>query len=137
MLGDHCSLLLLLACGMLHESVRSSEDLGCGVISMPATLFCVTIGSLVAAETLNCCLEEIMRRMRANMLKLNPFNAEFLLVESHSILGNGITLIVEGVVFSLKAHVCSLGVLLDPVLLLVAQVMLVARSAYYQLRFVC
>lgn len=57
-----------------------------------------------------------------NKLKLNSDKSKFPLLGSHLILGGGITQMLDGVAFPLKAHICSLGFLLDPELLLGVQV---------------
>ena len=48
----------------------------------------------------------------------------------------GVQPLLDGVAVPLKEQVCSLGLLLEPSLSLEAQVALVTRSAFYQLRLV-
>ncbi|KAF7235371.1 Histone-lysine N-methyltransferase PRDM9 [Varanus komodoensis] len=73
-----------------------------------------------AVAVLNRCLAEVMGCMRANKLKLNPDKMEVLLVGGLG-FGEG-DLVWHGVALPLKDKVRSLGVLLDPELLLEAQV---------------
>ncbi|KAF7239274.1 Inactive carboxypeptidase-like protein X2 [Varanus komodoensis] len=86
-----------------------------------------------AVAVLNRCLAEVMGWMRANKLKLNPDKTEVLLVGGSSFGEGDLDLVLNGVALPLKDKVCSLGVLLDPELLLEAQVTAVARSAFFQL----
>lgn len=58
-------------------------------------------------------------------------------MRADSILENSITLILSRVALSLKVYVHSLGVLLGSVLHLDVQLVVVARSDYYQLRLAC
>lgn len=59
------------------------------------------------------------RWMKANKLRPNPDNTEGPLLSSNLTLGSGITTpLLKGVACFLKAQVCSLEVLLDPVLVL-------------------
>lgn len=68
-------------------------------------------------------------------MKLNLDKMNVLFVGSNSTLGNGITSTLGRVV--LKAQVCSLGVSLNPVPLMDAQVAAADRNVYYQLRSLC
>ncbi|KAF7246206.1 NIPA-like protein 2 [Varanus komodoensis] len=89
-----------------------------------------------AVAVLNRCLAEVMGWMRANKVKLNPDKTEVLLVGG---LGFGeveLNLVLNGVALPLRDKVRSLGVLLDPELSLEAQVTVVARSAFFQLRLI-
>lgn len=56
--------------------------------------------------------------MRVNKLHLNPDQMEVLVVVPYSQLGNGCTLILDGVAFPQKDQVHSFGVLLAPAPLL-------------------
>lgn len=51
-------------------------------------------------------------------------------------IGSGLTPMLEGMALPLKTHVRSLGVFVDPSLLLTVQVMAAARSSCYQLRLI-
>lgn len=62
--------------------------------------------------------------MRGNKQKLNPDKTEVLLVDQICNLGYGIPTLLDGAALPLHAQVSSLGVLLDP------QLVIVARSAY-------
>ena len=64
--------------------------------------------------------------MRVNKLKINSDKMELLLVSRKSNQ--------DKVIFSLKTQLCSLGVLLDSSLNLDAQVLVVSRSAFAQLK---
>ncbi|XP_061470050.1 uncharacterized protein LOC133379228 [Rhineura floridana] len=74
--------------------------------------------------------------MRANKLKLNPNKTEMLLVGGPSAQMVDVRPVLDGVTLPLKEQVRSLGVLLDPLLSLEAQVASVAQNAFYQLRLV-
>ncbi|KAF7253300.1 Metabotropic glutamate receptor 5 [Varanus komodoensis] len=89
-----------------------------------------------AVAVLNRCLAEVMGWMRANKLKLNPDKTEVLLVGGLSSWVGDLGLVLNGVALPLKDRVRSLGVLLDPELSLEAQVTVVARSAFLQLRLI-
>lgn len=56
--------------------------------------------------------------MLSNKMKHNPDKMEILLVGPHSILGSGITQMLDGVALPLKAHIHSLELLLDLVVCL-------------------
>lgn len=56
--------------------------------------------------------------MRTNKLRLNPDKMEIFLVGQLSDPVAGISPVLDGVAAPLKVHVCSLGVLLNPQLLL-------------------
>lgn len=53
------------------------------------------------------------------------------MVDCNYILESEMPPVLDGVVFPWEAQICSLGVLLDPALLLYIQVMGVARDALY------
>ncbi|XP_053106346.1 uncharacterized protein LOC128325025 [Hemicordylus capensis] len=74
--------------------------------------------------------------MWANTLKLNLDKTEVLLVSRRANRDEEILLVLDGVALPLKEQVRSLGVLLDPALLLEAQVEAVARGAFAWLRLV-
>ncbi|KAF7252470.1 putative RNA-directed DNA polymerase from transposon BS [Varanus komodoensis] len=85
-----------------------------------------------AVAVLNQCLAKVMGWMRANKLKLKPDKIEVLVGSSG--FGEGdLDLVLNGVALPLKDKVRSLGVLLDPELLLEAQVTVAARSTFFQL----
>lgn len=69
--------------------------------------------------------------MTANKLRLNRDKMDVLLVGSSLVVGCGCT---PKLALTPKTSVHSLGVLLDPGLLLDVQKVAVARSTYYQLR---
>lgn len=75
-----------------------------------------------------------MGRMRANKLKLHPDKMEILLVGIN--LGNGFMSTLGGVALTPNASVRSVGVLLEPTLVLDAQVAAVSRGTFYQLWWV-
>ncbi|KAF7253194.1 von Willebrand factor A domain-containing protein 3B [Varanus komodoensis] len=87
-----------------------------------------------AVAVLNQCLAEVMGWMRANKLKLNPDKMEVLLVGGSGFGEGELNLVLNGVALPLRDKVRSLGVLLDPELSLEAQVTVVVRSSFYQLR---
>ncbi|KAF7250254.1 hypothetical protein EYD10_03943 [Varanus komodoensis] len=89
-----------------------------------------------AVAVLNRCLAEVMGWMRANKLKLNPDKTEVLLVGGSGLRMEDLGLVLNGVALPLRDRVHSLGVLLDPELSLEAQVTVVARSAFLQLRLI-
>ncbi|KAF7251092.1 putative RNA-directed DNA polymerase from transposon BS [Varanus komodoensis] len=89
-----------------------------------------------AVAVLNWCLAEVMGWMRANKLMLNPDKTEVLLVGGSGFRVGNLDLVLNGVALPLKDRVRSLRVLLDPVLSLEAQVTVVARSAFLQLRLI-
>uniref|UniRef100_A0A803SUK8 Reverse transcriptase domain-containing protein n=1 Tax=Anolis carolinensis TaxID=28377 RepID=A0A803SUK8_ANOCA len=89
-----------------------------------------------APRILDQCLAVVMGWMRANKLKLNPDKTEVLQVSRMSDRGIGWLPVLDGVALSLKAQVCSLGVLLDSALTLDAQVSAVAGRAFAQLKLV-
>ncbi|KAF7246057.1 ATPase WRNIP1 [Varanus komodoensis] len=89
-----------------------------------------------AVPVLNWCLAEVMGYMRANKLKLNPDKMEVLLVGGSSSWVGDLGLVLNGVALPLKDRVRSLGVLLDPELSLEAQMTVVARNAFLQLRLI-
>ncbi|KAF7251566.1 Zinc finger FYVE domain-containing protein 26 [Varanus komodoensis] len=89
-----------------------------------------------AVAVLNWCLAEVVGWMRANKLKLNPDKTEVLLVGRSGFGEGGFDLVLNGVALPLRDKVRSLGVLLDPELSLEAQVTVVARSAFLQLRLI-
>lgn len=67
-----------------------------------------------------------------NKQRLNLDKTEALLVSPDSVLGSGHdVLMLEKVAFPWKDQVQSLGVLLDPILLLDKQVGSVVRSVFY------
>lgn len=70
-------------------------------------------------------------------MKLNGNNLEVLWVESSSVPESGSTTRLVRIALSPKASVHSLGVPLDPGLLLDVLIAAVARSVCYQLRLVC
>ncbi|KAF7247787.1 BMP-binding endothelial regulator protein [Varanus komodoensis] len=86
-----------------------------------------------AVAVLNRCLAEVMGWMRANKLKLNPDKTEVFLVGGSGFGEGDLDLVLNGVALALKDRVRSLGVLLDPELLLEAQVTVVAKNAFFQL----
>lgn len=92
--------------------------------------------SLALTGTLSRCLEDVMKLVRANKLKLDLDEMEALLVGYNLIWRHSNIVILNEFAFPLKAHVHSWGggVLLDSVLLLDGQM---ARSAYSQLRLIC
>lgn len=69
-------------------------------------------------------------------LKLNPDKTVVVLEESSSALGIGCRPRLTRVAFAPKSFVHSLGILLHLGLLLHEQIVIVARSAYFQLRLV-
>lgn len=73
--------------------------------------------------------------MKANNLKLNSDKKEFLLVGSHSVLGSGSMPTLTEVALTPKLLVHNLGVLLDPGLLLEAQVVTAASGEYHHVTF--
>ena len=75
--------------------------------------------------------------MRANKLKLNPDKTDVFLVSRKADQGIGIQPVLNGVAHPLKTQMCSLGVLLDSSLSLDVQVLVVAWSAFAQLKLVC
>ncbi|KAF7242904.1 Ankyrin repeat and fibronectin type-III domain-containing protein 1 [Varanus komodoensis] len=89
-----------------------------------------------AVAGLNQFLAEVMGWMRANKLKLNPDKTEVLLVGGSSSWVGDLDLALNGVALPLMDRVCNLGVLLDSELSLEAQVTVVARSAFLQLRLI-
>lgn len=68
--------------------------------------------------------------MRANKLKLNLNKTEVLLVNGRSNPGFKVLIVLVWVAHSLKEHMSSLRVLLDPVQLLDKQVTAVAWRAF-------
>ncbi|KAF7237138.1 Protoheme IX farnesyltransferase [Varanus komodoensis] len=89
-----------------------------------------------AVAVLNRCLAEVMGWMRTNKLKLNRDKTEVLLVGGLGFRVGDLDLVLNGVALPLRDRIRSLGVLLDPELLLEAQVTAVARSAFLQLRLI-
>ncbi|KAF7250196.1 Cytoplasmic polyadenylation element-binding protein 1 [Varanus komodoensis] len=89
-----------------------------------------------AVAVLNWCLVEVMGWMRANKLKHNPDKTEILLVGGSDLGMGDLGLVLKGVAFPPRGRVHSLGVPLDPELSLEAQVTVVARSAFLQLRLI-
>ncbi|KAF7244471.1 Ubiquitin-conjugating enzyme E2 U [Varanus komodoensis] len=89
-----------------------------------------------AVAVLNQCLAEVLGWMRANKLKLNPDKTEVLLVGGSGLGIGDLGLVLNGVAIPLRDRVRSLGVLLDPELSLEAQVTVVARSTFLQLRLI-
>ncbi|KAF7241901.1 putative RNA-directed DNA polymerase from transposon BS [Varanus komodoensis] len=89
-----------------------------------------------AVAVLNWCLAEVREWMRANKLKLNPDKTEVLLVGGSGFGEGGFDLVLNGATLPLRDKVRSLGVLLDPELSLEAQVTVVARNAFLQLRLI-
>ncbi|XP_053112476.1 uncharacterized protein LOC128327575 [Hemicordylus capensis] len=89
-----------------------------------------------AVAVLNRGLEAVMGWMWANKLKLNPDKTEVLLVSRRANRDEEILPVLDGVALPLKEQVRSLWVLLDPALLLGAQVEAVARGAFARLQLV-
>ncbi|XP_062822834.1 uncharacterized protein LOC100554203 isoform X4 [Anolis carolinensis] len=85
---------------------------------------------------LNQCLAAVADWMRRNKLRINPDKTEALLVSRSSDWGIGWQPVLDGVALPLKSQVRSLGVLLDSVLMLEAQVSAVAGRAFAQLKLV-
>lgn len=103
--------------------VRLSFDLGCGATNMQLYLS-ISSDPKEVVETLVQCLEGVMGWMKAIKLKL---------VGSNLVLRSGCTPLLAGVTLTPKASVHSLGVLLDPGLLMEDHVADVAMSAWCQL----
>lgn len=80
----------------------------------------------VPVETLNSCSEEVTGGMRTNKLKLNLNRTAVLLVSPTSVLGSGVTSMLDGAALTLKGHVCSFQVLLLDI-----QGVVVTKRAYY------
>lgn len=76
----------------------------------------------------------VMGWMKTNKLKLSPDKTGVLLVNGEAVWGLWSQPVWEGVIFSLKKQVHSLGVLLDPGLWLEAQVSSVACSTFNQVK---
>ena len=89
-----------------------------------------------AVEVLDRCLEAVGGWMRVNKLRLNPDKTEVLLVRKSTTRVLDYHPTLDGVALPLKEQVRSLGVLLDPQLLLDSQVAAVARGAFAQLRLI-
>ena len=88
----------------------------------------------MAVAVLNLCLDSIMDWMRVNKVRLNPDKSEVLLVGAPPNRLKGNFPALDGVTLPLKDRVHSLGVLLDPGLILEAQVDSVSRGAFLHLR---
>ncbi|KAF7254272.1 putative RNA-directed DNA polymerase from transposon BS, partial [Varanus komodoensis] len=94
--------------------------------------------SAVAPNLWNSLPKEV--RLAPSLLvfrrQLNPDKMEVLLVGGSDFGEGDLDLVLNGVALPLKDKVRSLGVLLDPELLLEAQVTAVARSAFFQLQLI-
>uniref|UniRef100_A0A803TWJ5 Reverse transcriptase domain-containing protein n=1 Tax=Anolis carolinensis TaxID=28377 RepID=A0A803TWJ5_ANOCA len=152
-LGDACSALQPLSCGVPQGSVLSHmlfniymKPLGeiirsfrvrCHLYADDVQL-CHSFPPVTkeAVQVLNRCLAAVSDWMRANKLKLNPDKTEVLLVSHKAEQGTGLQPVLDGVTLPLKTQVHSLGVLLDSSLSLEPQVSVMAREAFAELRLV-
>ncbi|XP_053169630.1 uncharacterized protein LOC128353010 [Hemicordylus capensis] len=152
-LGDYCLAPWPLACGVLQGSVLSPMlfniymkplgevirgfGLSCQQYADHTQLYLsLSPDPREAVDVLNRGLEAVMGWMWANKLKLNPDKMEVILVSRRANRDKDILPVLDGVALPLKEQVRSLGVLLDPALLLEAQVEAVARGAFAQFRLV-
>ena len=111
------------------ESYQYADDTQI-YFSMPST----TASAKDSVSPLNEYFEPVMGWVRKNKLKLNPDKTEVSTIKGPNLVLEVCQPVLNRATLPLKDRVCSLGVLLDPVLQITAQIDATARSAYYQLR---